>query len=301
MTCPPKKLITVLTPTYNRAHLLPDLYRSLCEQTCHAFDWLIVDDGSTDETRELVFQWKKENSSFHIAYFWKENNGKNRAVNDGVLLIETPFTMIIDSDDLLVEDAIVFLSSAAEEILNDNTIAGVSALRGLSVDTPLQKPSFPPGQFVLANNLERQYYQLDRDACEVYRTALLRKHPFGVWPRETFVPEEIVWNTIALEGLRLRWYHKVTCLVRYQTDGLSATSLKLQQSNPMGYASLFKHRVSLSSSFQKRMYWNCQLFAQCFLGKHLVYGLKDNFSLCSLLSLPLGGVLAIRRLFQYKD
>ena len=210
----PQKLITVITPTYNRAHLLPDLYRSLCEQSCHAFDWLIVDDGSTDCTRELVYKWEKENRAFQINYLWKENDGKNRSINKGVLLIETPFTMILDSDDLLTDDAIAFLSKAAEDIFDDNDIAGIAALRGMSANAPLQEPSFPPGQFVLANNLERARYRLDRDACEVYKTALLRKHPFMVWPKETFVPEEIIWNTIALEGFCLRWYNKVTCIAR---------------------------------------------------------------------------------------
>ncbi len=294
-------MITVITPTYNRAHLLPDLYRSLCEQSCHAFDWLIVDDGSTDGTRELVYQWKKENRAFLINYLWKENDGKNRSINKGVLLIKTPFTMILDSDDLLTDDAIAFLSKAAKDIIDDNDIAGIAALRGKSANIPLQEPSFPPGQFVLANNLERVNYRLERDACEVYKTDLLRKHPFMVWPRETFVPEEIIWNTLALEGLCLRWYNKVTCIVRYQVDGLSANSLKLQQRNPMGYASLFKHRVSLSSSFRQRLYWNCQLFSQCFLGGHPEFGLKENLSLCSLLSIPLGGVLAIRRLYQFRN
>ncbi len=301
MACSPKKLITVLTPTFNRAHMLPDLYRSLCEQSNHAFDWLIVDDGSTDETGDLVSQWQKENNGFHIDYFWKENDGKNRSINKGVSLIETPFTMILDSDDILTHDAIAFLSKAALDVTDMDNIAGIAALRGTDADTPLQEPAIPPGQFIMANNLERARYQLSRDACEVYKTALLRKYPFVVWPKEKFIPEEIVWDTIALDGFCLRWYHKVTCIVRYQIDGLSATSQKLQQNNPMGYASLFKHRVSLYSSFRQRLYWNSQLFAQCFLGRHLGYGLKENLSLCSLLSLPIGGVLAIRRIFQFRN
>lgn len=292
-------MITVLTATYNRACLLPDLYRSLCRQTNHAFDWLIVDDGSTDGTETLVRQWEEDTPAFRLRYLRKENEGKNRALNDGVTRIETPFTMIVDSDDYLTDDAVAFLSTAAFEIADEENVAGVAVLRGTDAETPLQKPDIPNGLYILASNLERAQHLLNRDACEVYKTELLRAHPFEVWPGEKFVPEEIVWDTIALKGFSLRWYPKVTCIVRYQEDGLTASSRRLQQQNPMGYASLFKHRAHLAKSFRRRFYWNCQLFAQCFLGRHLKFGLKKNLSLCSLLSIPFGFLLAGRRLLQY--
>lgn len=295
-----QKLITVLTATYNRAHMLPDLYKSLCRQTCHAFDWLLVDDGSTDHTGLLARQWMKETTTFHIHYIRRENGGKNRAVNAGVLLVKTPFTMIVDSDDYLTDDAIGFLSLAASEIAVESNVAGVAALRGTDVNVPLQKPDILAGQYILANNLERKKYHLNRDACEVYRTTLLRSHPFSVWPGEKFVPEEIVWDTLALEGYSLRWYNKVTYIARYQKNGLTGASLQLQQQNPMGYASLFKHRVFLAQSFRQRFFWNRQLFTHCILGHHPGYGLKDNITLCSLLSFPIGCLLAIRHRVRYR-
>jgi glycosyltransferase involved in cell wall biosynthesis len=296
-----QKLITVLTATYNRAHLLPDLYRSLCRQSYPAFDWLIVDDGSSDETETLASKWREDTTSFQIRYIRKENGGKNRAINEGVLLVETPFTMIVDSDDYLTDDAVDFLSKAASEIVNEEMIAGVAALRGTDAGTPLLNPDIPAGQFILASNLERARYRLNRDACEVFKTNILRSHPFEVWPGEKFVPEEVVWNSLALEGYRLKWFSKVTCIVRYQDNGLMGTSVLLQKNNPMGYARLFKHRATLAKSFRQRFYWNSQLFAQCFLGHHPGFGLKDNVSLCSLLSLPIGGALAIRRYYQFKN
>ena len=110
-----RKFITVLTPTYNRAHILPNLYGSLCRQTNQFFDWLVVDDGSTDDTEALVNKWVSMDHSFRISYIRKENGGKNRAINDGVRMIDTPFTMIVDSDDFLTDDAIEFLSNAVGE------------------------------------------------------------------------------------------------------------------------------------------------------------------------------------------
>ena len=95
-------MITVFTPTYNRAHLLPNLYQSLLQQKAENFEWLVVDDGSTDGTEELVNQWIEE-AAFTIRYFKKENGGKHTAINKGVQLAEGDLFFIIDSDDVLAE------------------------------------------------------------------------------------------------------------------------------------------------------------------------------------------------------
>ena len=91
------KRLTIFTPTYNRAYILPKLYDSLCEQTCQDFDWLIVDDGSTDHTKELVGDWIKE-KKISIRYVCQENGGKMRAYNKAVSLTETELFVCIDSD-----------------------------------------------------------------------------------------------------------------------------------------------------------------------------------------------------------
>src|SRR2546423_7154708 len=94
---------TVLTATYNRAHLLPRVYESLCAQTFRDFEWVIVDDGSTDGTRELVSSWHED---FPIRYFWKPNGGKHTAVNLGVQEAAGQFIVILDSDDRLIPDTL---------------------------------------------------------------------------------------------------------------------------------------------------------------------------------------------------
>lgn len=295
------KLITVLTATYNRAHVLSDLYHSLCRQANCQFDWLIIDDGSTDDTETMVGIWLTAEHPFHIEYVKKENGGKNRAINDGVQLVNTPFTMIVDSDDYLTDDAIPFLTEAANKIINRETIAGVAGLRGTNKDIPLKQPTISDGRCIMATNLERVKYNLDCDACEVYKTRLLVEHPFHVWPGEMYLPEAVVWDQLALEGYCLLWYNKVTCIVRYQECGITRGSWKTLRDNPMNYAQLFKHRVRLSTSFCQRFKWNCQLFAQCILGHNPCYGLKGNTTISSVLSIPVGCVLAVRRHIQYKQ
>lgn len=98
-------IVTILTPSYNRAHTLNRLYESLEKQSKKDFEWLIVDDGSTDGTRDLVDKIKKD-ATITIKYIYKNNGGKHTAINEGVKIIETPLTFIVDSDDYLTEDAI---------------------------------------------------------------------------------------------------------------------------------------------------------------------------------------------------
>lgn len=291
-------LITVLTATYNRATLLPDLFASLCRQTDKNFAWLIVDDGSTDNTCDLVRRWQAEFCDFPIGYVRSENGGKNRAINLGVTRIMTPFTMIVDSDDYLTDDAVAFLSRAAYAVRSEVGIAGIAGLKG-EKDGDLEVPELM--DFTCCNNLERSRHQLQYDACEVFKTHILREHPFTVWPGEKFVPEEVVWNQLALEGYRLRWYRKVTCVVRYQKDGLTKGSWKLFQENPMGYAMLFNHRLMLPGGRYRKVDCVMQFIACCFLGRQLPYLLQcHEKALCLLLLVP-GWFLSLRRKKQFRS
>ena len=294
-----EKLITVLTATYNRAHLLPDLYQSLCRQTSKAFDWVIIDDGSEDGTKELVAEWIQKDNGFTISYFFVPNGGKNRAINFGVKQVATPFTMIVDSDDYLTDDAIDYLTKRLDDISSEVKIAGIAGLKGISKDESLHKLNFNRDCYVLANNLERKKYGLEKDACEVYQTDLLLSHPFEVWDGEKFVPEEIVWNQLALEGYSLRWYNKVTCIVRYQEGGLTKGSLELLKYNPMGYAAMYKQRVKISRAWKEKFYNNTQMITLSILGGHLSFAYINNITICSIVAMPAGMLLAIRRIIQY--
>ena len=208
--------------------------------------------------------------------------------------------MIVDSDDYLTDDAIAFLTDAAREIEEDDSFAGVAGLRGTDSRTPLEEPSYPRDEYVIANNLERKRYRIENDACEVYKTRILASHPFPVWPNEKFVPEQVVWNQLALEGYRLRWYNRVTTVVRYQKDGLTNDSWRLLRDNPMGYALMFNHLLLSNSSFTSKIINTVQFISCCLLGKEPAYMLHCNQRiLCALLLLP-GWGLSKRRQAQFK-
>ena len=295
-----KKLITVLTATYNREHLLPDLYQSLCCQTSKEFDWVIIDDGSEDGTKALVEKWLLADNGFFIRYCFVPNGGKNRAINFGVKQVVTPFAMIVDSDDYLTDDSIEYLTKRLDDISSEVKLAGIAGLKGISKDESLHKLNFSRDSYVLANNLERKYYGLDKDACEVYRTDLLRSHPFEVWEGEKFVPEGVVWNQLALEGYSLRWYNRVTCIVRYQEEGLTKGSWNLYKKNPMGYAMMFNHNLNYSPSLGDKVNNVIQMVCCICLSGNIQYLFKTNAPIMSVLFFPLGFALSIRRIFQFR-
>ena len=132
-------MITVFTPAYNRANLLPRLFESLCKQTYKDFEWVIVDDGSVDETASLFSSNVNDNdnenfnssifpsfNSFKVRYFYQENGGKHRAINRGVKEARGELFFIADSDDMLPPDALEIVAKQYEGIKDDKSFAGVA-------------------------------------------------------------------------------------------------------------------------------------------------------------------------------
>ena len=122
-------MITVFTPTFNRAYKLSELYKSLQRQTYKNFEWLIIDDGSTDNTEHLFNKWKNETNSFRITYIKQKNGGKHRAINKGVQLAKGKLFFIVDSDDFLAAFALQRIQEVYEPISENELFAGVSGMK----------------------------------------------------------------------------------------------------------------------------------------------------------------------------
>ena len=131
-----KNIVTIFTPTYNRAYILENLYESLIRQTSQKFEWLIVDDGSTDETANLVATWQKENK-ISIRYLKQKNGGKQRAHNKGVEECKTELFVCVDSDDYIADGSIESILKTWKNIKGDDKLAGMIALRGVDEKTPI--------------------------------------------------------------------------------------------------------------------------------------------------------------------
>ena len=250
-------MITVFTPTYNRAHLLPNLYESLKLQTFKDFEWLIIDDGSTDNTKIHVKKWAKE-TSFDIKYVYQENGGKHRAINRGVRIAHGELFFIVDSDDILPKDALETNWRYYEQIRDDDRFAGVCGLKAYYDGTMVQPKV---GYDILdCKSLDYNFrLKLYGGKAEAFKTAIVRKFPFPEFPNENFCAESAVWNKIGAEYY-LRYFNKVVYQCEFQENGLSANSLRLRIMNPKSamyvYRDLSEYDVPLLVRLKSAVnYW----------------------------------------------
>lgn len=226
-------LISIFTPTYNRSPILINLYNSLLSQCKRNFEWIIVDDGSTDDTTETVSKFITENK-IPITYYQKENEGKHLAINKGVELARGELFFIVDSDDYLTEDATEKIESYYHRI-NSKELAGLSFRRGFSKDKYLGSLYFESIEMNVLNFRYRK--RVKGDMAEIYKTEILNKFPFPKIPNEKFCPESLVWNRIG-QQYRLLWVSEIIYICQYLEDGLTAKITQLRKESP-NYSMLY--------------------------------------------------------------
>ena len=241
------KTLTVFTPSYNRAHTLPRLYQSLCAQTSDDFEWLVIDDGSIDGTKDLVAQWKKEDV-IPIQYVYKENGGLYTGYNVAYLTIETELNVCIDSDDTMPSDAVEIIIRIWKERGSDR-YAGIT---GLDWDMETKEPiggRFPEGMTecffpeLYAKNIHRG------DSKQVMRTDLMRE----VTPMEGF-PGEKNFNPVYMllqvtDKYPVLLSNECFCLVEYQKeDSMSRHIWKQYIDSPRSFAKMRHLEMALHHS-----------------------------------------------------
>jgi glycosyltransferase involved in cell wall biosynthesis len=228
---------TVLTPTYNRAHLLPRVYESLCAQTFREFEWLVIDDGSTDGTRQLLSNWKPD---FPIHYVWKPNGGKHTALNLGAKLAVGEFIVITDSDDRPLAHALERFDYQWRQIPNPERFAFLTGLC-LQEDGKTILGSRFPAEVVDVFTPGDGIALCDTDRWGIVRTDVLRQFPFPVYAGENFMLEGVVWNRI-LCRYGSRYFNEPLKIAGYAPGGLSSSG-DLRPSNPRG-ASLYYRELA---------------------------------------------------------
>lgn len=296
-------LITVFTATYNRGHLIQRIYQSLLRQKEFNFEWLVIDDGSQDQTEDLFNDWTSRDNPFEIRYYKQENRGLIRTLNRGIELARGEYFAKIDSDDYVVDDYTTNISKWVASIENSTSIYAVSGVRVTPDGIPLKGkwPDIPRELgFVDATDLERAAYDLDADMCEPWRTDVLRNYPFPVWNGEKFAPEQIVFNQIALDGYKIRWYPVAMSICEYQEGGLTKGSRKLEIQNPMGYAMMYNHKLKYDIPFAQKLRCAMQCTALSIVGRNPQYILQTNLPIAAIATLFPGVLLAIRRKWQYR-
>lgn len=271
-------MITIFTAVYNRKYMIENLYQSLSRQTCFLFEWLIIDDGSTDDLRGLVEQWQEKQPPFPINYYYVKNGGKHRAINIGAGIAKGDIFFIVDSDDFLVDDAVEFIVSEFCRIANDKSIVGLSGLMRSYTDGRVigGMPSFQG--YVDATNLERGKYGLDGDKTCAYRTQIWRDYPLPEFEGENFLGEGIVHNEIAACGLKVRWFNRVLAYAEYIEDGLTRNIFEKRRNSPLGWAANIVSNVKYAHKEKESIFKERYLFYECMhhrFSKQEMCGLLD--------------------------
>lgn len=259
-------LITIFTPTYNRADLLPRLYESLCRQTYKDFEWVIVNDGSKDNTDNVVEGFIKD-SILPINYIKQKNGGKHRAINKGLKAAKGELFFIADSDDYLTDDSLEVVATEYIKVKTNKSIAGIAGLdakvdegiigSGLSVDS------------IDCNAIDIRYkYGVTGDMKEVFRTEVLEEFPFPEIDGESFCPEALVWNRIAKKYM-LRYINKPIYVAEYQEGGITVGITRVRMNSPiatiMCYAELQQTVIPFFQKLKAAInYWR---FRYCVIGK----------------------------------
>lgn len=258
-------MITVFTPTYNRAYILPILYESLVNQSFKNFEWIIVDDGSTDTTKELVESFLSE-KNIKIRYFLQENQGKHVAINKGVEMAEGGLFFIVDSDDYLAQNALEILHSRYLDIKENSKIAGIfvncsSKNPNVSYNTfDLLLPK--EGIICTLTELNHQL-QIRGEFATAIKTEIQKTYPYPVFEGEKFCRESLVYRRIGKKYDFLFTSDKIY-FADYLEDGLTVKSWKLLKKSPKGAALLFKEQAKENIPTKEKLialnaYWDFQI------------------------------------------
>lgn len=228
--------LTVFTPTYNRAYILQRCYESLVRQTSKDFIWLIIDDGSTDNTKALVEKWIKEENKFEIKYVYKENGGMHTGHNKAYELIDTELNVCIDSDDFMPDNSVELIVDFWSKY-GSNRYSGIVSLdnddKGNIIGTKLpNKKSIKLCDF----------YDMGGkgDKNLIYRTDIMRKYPpYPEFQGEKFVPLDYKYLLVDQE-YDLLILNEPTCTVEYMEDGSSRNMFRQYYKNPRGFSFMRK-------------------------------------------------------------
>lgn len=258
--------VSVFTPTYNRAHLLLRLYEALCKQTFRDFEWVIVDDGSVDDTKNLILSFlNREGTFFPIRYFYQENGGKHRAINRGVKEAQGELFFIADSDDMLPPDALEKVARVYDDIKDDAFFAGVCGLdadfKGQLIGSGLPKSVIDDTSINI-----RYKYGVTGDMKEVFRTDVLKEFPFPEIDGENFCPEILVWNRIAAK-YKLRFFNQIAYQAEYQADGITSSIIKARMNSPIASMMTYTEMLGYNIPFIQKLKASINYWRFCFCTK----------------------------------
>lgn len=294
-----KPILTVFTPAYNRADLLTRCYESMCKQTNKNFIWMIVDDGSTDNTREISESWVKNTKDFQVIYIYKENGGLHTAYNTAIANIDTELCVCIDSDDFMPDNAVELILDFWEMNGSDK-YAGIVGL-DFDMDGNVIGDMLPDIKSVnLIGLFTGKYNIVNGDRTNVVRTELYKKYaPMKVFKGEKNFNPHYMHLQIS-EEYDFLVLNKNLRFVDYQETGMSNSMLKQYRSSPNSFAEIRKLYLSFKdTSLKFKIKHSIHLASSCILAKKTMSSIKDNpYKLLSVIALPFGFALSV--IVRYK-
>jgi len=242
-------MLTIFTPTYNRAYILPKLYDSLCRQTSQDFEWILVDDGSSDNTEELAVHWLDE-QKINMRYIKQENAGKPIAHNRGVIEAKGELFVCVDSDDYLIDSAVAEI----QEVWNRENKphrTGILAFRGYPNGKELTRID---DNSVIECTLRDAYkkHGLHCDTMLIFKTDVIKKFHFVLAEGEKFIPETYLYNQIDEVG-PMYIYRKALYICDYQEDGMTANVARNLYNNYKSYVIYINSRLRGNESFADKL------------------------------------------------
>ena len=283
-----KPQLTVFTPAYNRAYTLYKCYESLKSQTDTNFKWLIIDDGSTDNTKELVESWMSEDI-LDITYIYQENQGMHGAHNTAYENIDTELNVCIDSDDYMPNDAVEKIIKFWNKNKRDD-LAGIAGLDSYE-DGSIIGTKFP--ESLKESTLFDLYHKegVKGDKKLVYRTELTKNYPYPIFEGEKYVGLAYKYTKID-ETHKLALMNEVLCIVEYMEDGSSRNMLKQYRKNPKGFAffrveNMKNPKANIIFKFKENIHY----VSSSFLSKNKRFIQESPEKLITLLAIPIGILL----------
>jgi len=270
--------ITVFTPTYNRRALLTRAYESLKRQTSKDFEWLIVDDGSADDTKSLVDEWIME-GLIDIEYHYQENGGKMRAHNRGAEYAKSPLFLCLDSDDYLVDTAVEDLLKAWEDAVasskDASKLAGIVSHKGKSETELLGDCDFPFGGESTLYGLYRSGFK--GETTLVFRTEVIKAYPFPEIDGEKYVPEDYIYDKID-QIYCLYILPKIITVCEIVSEGYTDSVKALKNNNVCAWYLYYEQRAYITApSLLKWKYASYYVIYSARAGKKRFAGARIPF------------------------
>lgn len=267
------KLVTYFTPTYNRAHILCRCYESLCNQPDYNFKWLIVDDGSTDNTKEIVESWISQEDRFEIRYIYKENGGLHTAYNVAVDEADTELFVCFESDDIFTPEAMPIIEKTWSEVQNSDCVGFITLCKDM--DGNLIGSYYPEN---IKTTLYREHRRIaPGDKQYIYRTEALKQvFPMPVFPGEKYFDPKYRFFTLDEIG-PLAVTNEVFDIVDYQPGGLTHSMMHQYYNSPNSFAEYRKLYMTLPErSIKYILKQNIHYVASCCLAGKLNKAVKES-------------------------